>query len=222
MGTAELAVNPLEGLRAMQIGASQSLRDIPWIPVEAWHLIPAERPDAIAGTKESLRRLCRHLVACHSDFRFVDRAVFVVTAVGERPLNDQVRDELWHLFGVPVFELFVAGDGVILAHECEAHDGWHVNGSVAQFVKLRGEPHLVLRRPMPDGGYTAIGVGFTGAVTRRPCACGLQTQRVVSLPANEPSANESFVPELAQAVARQVNGKANRARASREARAMVG
>ena len=239
-GAADLAFNPLRGLRALQVGAAQSLREVPWVPSGAWHRIPGERPDAIVGTKESLRHLCRHLAAWHLDFRFVERAVFVLTGVGERPLNDHVRDELWHLFGVPVFELFVGGDGVILAHECEAHDGWHVNGSAAQFMKLRGEPHLVLRRPTRDGGHMAIGVGFTGAVTRHPCACGLETQRVVNLPTREPSAEERFVqvpvsvpapvplpaPSLtpALALARQVTGKANRTRTSGQqaAIAMVG
>jgi hypothetical protein len=188
---AEFPVDPLEGLRAVQIGASQALHDVPWFPNDTWHLIPAYAPDAVAGTRESLQRLCQYLAAQHLDFSFVERAVFVLTQVGERPLSDQARDELWRVFAVPVFELFVARDGLILAHECDAHEGWHVNATVAQFVKLRGEPHLVLRRLLPDGGRAAVGVGFAGAVTRQQCACGLETQRVVHLPASVADPDES-------------------------------
>lgn len=218
--TGERAVNPLEGLRAIQVGSSQTLPAIRWFPVEAWHLLAEERPDALVGTRESLRRLCQYLFSWQLEFRFVDRAVFVVTAVGERPLGERVRDELWRMFGVPVFELFVAGDGAILAHECEAHEGWHVNESAAQFLKLRGEPHLILRRPSPDGGHTAIGVGFTGAVTRKPCACGLDSERVVDLPvAGGPDLLETLPMPPAP---RHASGKAGGSRPGAGASAMVG
>jgi hypothetical protein len=211
--------HPLEGLRVAQIGAFQILPDVPWFPNDAWRLIPVRAPEVLAGTRGSLRRLCQYITAWRLDFSFIHRAVFVITQVGERPLSDRTRDELWRVFGVPVFELFVAGDGVILAHECEAHEGWHVNTRAAQFVKLRGEPHLVLRRLSPDGGQTAVGVGFTGAVTRRPCACGFQAERVVNLPATDLNAEESF--ELAPPV-RQLSARNVSARGDQPWRAMVG
>lgn len=180
-----------DGLRAAQIGTFQILRKVPWFPNDAWHLIPVRAPDVLVGTREGLRRISQYITAWRLDFKFIDRALFALTLVGERPLSDQARDELWRVFGVPVFELFVAGDGVILAQECEAHEGWHVNAQ-AQFVKLRGEAHLILRRLFPDGSWTAVGIGFTGAVTRQPCACGRQSERVVNLPVSEPEAQESF------------------------------
>jgi hypothetical protein len=211
-------VHPLEGLRAVQIGTFQTLPNVPWFPNDSWHLIPVQAPDVLAGTCDSLRRLCQYITAWRLDFTFIQRAIFVVTQLGERPLSDQARDELWRVFGVPVFELFVAGDGVILAHECEAHQGWHVNTRAAQFVKLRGEPHLVLRRLLPDGAATAIGVGFAGAVTREVCACGIQTERVVNLPASELDPDASF--ELAPI--RRPSGSNANARGDQAKRAMVG
>lgn len=211
-------VHPFEGLRPVQIGTFQTLPDVPWFANNAWHLIPVQAPDALTGTRGSLLRLCQYITAWRLDFAFIHRAVFVITLVGERPVSDQTRDELWSVFGVPVYELFVAGDGVILAYECEAHEGWHVNTRAAQFVKLRGEPHLVLRRLSPDGGPTAVGVGFTGAVTRQPCACGLQTERVVNLPSSEPDLEECLEP----VPMRRLNGRVVHVRGDQEPRAMVG
>lgn len=210
--------HPLEGLRPAQIGTFQTLPDVPWFANDAWHLIPVQAPDALTGTRGSLLRLCRYITAWRLDFTFIHRAVFVITQVGERPVSEQTRDELWSVFGVPVFELFVAGDGVILAYECEAHEGWHVNTRAAQFVKLRGEPHLVLRRLLPDGGPSAVGVGFTGAVTRQPCACGLETERVVNLPSSEPDVEECLEP----VPTRRLSGRPMSARDDQEPRAMVG
>jgi len=114
--------------------------------------------------------------------------------------------------------LFVSGEGLILAHECEAHEGWHVNTHLAEFVKLRGEPHLVLRRLLPDGSSTAVGVGFTGAVSRRACACGLQTERVINLPASDLDAEESF----AVVPIRRLSGRTVNRRDNQPKRAMVG
>jgi hypothetical protein len=216
-------VHPLEGLRAVQIGTFQILKDVPWFPNEAWHLIPVRAPDVLVGTRDSLRRLCQYVTAWRLDFSFIDRALFVLTQVGERPLSDQGRDEFWRVFGVPVFELFVSGDGVILAHECEAHEGWHVNTPAAQFVRLRGEAHMVLRRILPDGSSTAVGIGFTGAVTRQACACGRQTERVVNLPVSEPEAEASFalVP-IRQLSASSVSVTRENAPHGQARRAMVG
>lgn len=215
--------HPLDGLRAAQIGTFQILPDVPWFPNDAWHLIPVRAPEVLVGTRDSLRRLCQYITAWRLDFAFIHRAVFVLTQVGERPFGDQARDALWRVFGVPVFEMFVAGDGVILAHECEAREGWHVNTHAAQFVKLRGEPHLVLRRLLPDGASTAIGIGFTGAVTRQVCACGLQTERVVDLPSTDLDAEESFalVP-VRQLSAKSVSVTTVNPRGAEPRRAMAG
>ena len=36
------------------------------------------------------------------------------------------RERLWRAFRVPVFEQIIAPDGELLAAECEAHDGLHI------------------------------------------------------------------------------------------------
>ncbi len=62
------------------------------------------------------------------------------------------RDYIWNTFGVPVFEYLLAASGRIIARECEAHDGMHVEGDV--------------------------GPGF--AITDELCACGRSGSRVLA------------------------------------------
>lgn len=169
-----------------QIGSRPSLPDVPWFPPYAWRGLEKFRPRVIAGPRPSLRKLCRHVRAGNLDYSFLDTAVYCLTHVGERPLTNDFRDELWDVFGLPLFELFVGGDGQVLARECEAHDGWHVNESAAEFTKLAGEPHLVMTRKGARGRrFEAMGVGFSGDVTAEPCHCGLENPRLINLPTEE-------------------------------------
>ena len=52
----------------------------------------------------------------------------VFSCLGESLLSDDDRDFVWNTFGVPVFEYLLDTDGRIVARECEAHDGLHVDG----------------------------------------------------------------------------------------------
>jgi len=55
------------------------------------------------------------------------RAVFVTLRQQETPLTDRQRDTLWELFQVPSFVLLLDGKRHLLAYECEAQSGLHVN-----------------------------------------------------------------------------------------------
>ena len=55
------------------------------------------------------------------------RAVFVTLRQEETPLSNRQRDTLWELFQVPSFVLLLDGKGRLLAYECEAQCGLHVN-----------------------------------------------------------------------------------------------
>lgn len=173
--------------RTAQIGAPLILPGVPWHPPDCWRALDQFQPSIIAGPQQELRRYCQHVRAWKLDTSYLDTAVYCLTSLGERPLTDALRDELWDLFGVPVFEIFVAGDGQVLARECDAHEGWHVNTQAAEFMRLTGDPHLVIARKSADQRhFDAMGAGFGGDVTTELCACGLQTPRVINLPTEEP------------------------------------
>ena len=91
---------------------------------------------AIAGTTDELARAA---------FRGVHarRAVFVLTSPG-RFLSDADRDELWRLFQVPVYALLVDEDGCVVAWECEAHDGLHVDDRAKSGACACGRPGVKL------------------------------------------------------------------------------
>jgi len=57
----------------------------------------------------------------------VRRAVFV-TCLENVPLpSDSERDVLWEIFQVPAFAIVLDARGRVLAYECEAQGGLHVN-----------------------------------------------------------------------------------------------
>ncbi len=168
--------------RIAQVGDFPILTGPTWFHIEWWDALRKLQLDVLAGPRDALRRLAE-LTTRHGIDMALGRALFSITRVGERPLSDPARDQLWNAFGVPVYELYVSGNGIVLASECEAHDGWHVIPETARISKLAGEPHLVLNRREPNGSeFQAIGMGFTADVTTEVCDCGQTTPRVVNLP----------------------------------------
>ena len=76
-------------------------------------------PAALAGTRGQLLSLTALPPR-------LTHALIVLARPGEPLTTASERDRLWRAFGVPVFEQIIAEDGCLLAAECEAHDGLHV------------------------------------------------------------------------------------------------
>lgn len=53
-------------------------------------------------------------------------AVIALVGPGEPRLTEEDRERLWRAFHVPVFEQRIGRSGGLLAWECEAHDGLHI------------------------------------------------------------------------------------------------
>ena len=77
-------------------------------------------PAAVAGTFEQLRELA------HSGVPSLTHSIIVLWRAGEPRLSEADRDALWSAFRVPVFEQVIGKSGKLLAAECEAHDGLHI------------------------------------------------------------------------------------------------
>jgi hypothetical protein len=117
-------------------------------------------PAAIVGTWEQLRSLER--VAIPS----LTHAVIVLWRPGQQRLTETDRDRLWDAFRVPVFEQVIGKSGELLAAECEAHDGLHLESS-----RLRLDDEYVDAAPCPCGRKTArIGATQGVALLRRIAA----------------------------------------------------
>lgn len=103
------------------------------------------QPLAIAATAEQCRLLCGYLIPS------LTRALIVLERPAGTRLAEADRNAFWRAFRVPVFEQIIGPAGQLLAGECEAHEGLHIEA-----------PGLRLTRDMLD--FTA-------------CPCGRKTPR---------------------------------------------
>ena len=69
-------------------------------------------------------------------------AAIVLATSQDQLLTEARRDRLWHAFRVPVFEQIVDEDGTLLAAECEAHNGVHIESGA-----LSLDPSLLNTEP---------------------------------------------------------------------------
>ena len=80
--------------------------------------------------------------------------MIALTRPGEPRLTEARRECFWFAFRVPVFEQIIGERGELLAAECEAHDGLHIESMRAPLDKMTLE--------------------------MSPCGCGRKTPRLVS------------------------------------------
>ncbi len=101
-----------KGLRS---SGSIQVFDRGWCPEAA-----AYRPAAIAGTWQRLEPLLS------LKMESLTHAVIVLARRGDPLLTFERRQRLWRAFRVPVFEQIIGENGILLAAECEAHAGLHI------------------------------------------------------------------------------------------------
>ena len=77
----------------------------------------AFQPAALAGEWAQFEALLGR------DIPSLTHAIIVLSRDTGELLNEGQRKDLWRAFRVPVFEQILAGNGSLLAAECEAHDG---------------------------------------------------------------------------------------------------
>jgi hypothetical protein len=121
------------------------VKDMPWL--RAW------APDALVLPLNLALSLADQKLRGFSDLPSLNTAIVVLTTIKDSPLADHHRDLLWSAFGIPVFEQLCGLDGVVIASECEVHDGLHFSDN--EPFRLNGE------------------------VVIDHCACGLETPRLL-------------------------------------------
>jgi hypothetical protein len=77
-------------------------------------------PGAIAATRDRLLALAAGVSPP------LTHALIALERAGDPMLSAADRDRLWRAFRVPVFEQIIGPRGELLAAECEAHDGLHI------------------------------------------------------------------------------------------------
>ena len=167
---------------------------------EGVHLVPngwrgklGFATQAIAGPQADLARLAARIQAGEPAPGRGARRVLVYTKLGEPLLDPTLRDRLWQAFELPVFEQLHGFDGELLASECEAHEGMHLETEAAIFEVLDGElvvtSLLALRHPL-----LRLRTNLAGAIERRACPCGDTISSFLPVARRKPPA---FVKQVA-------------------------
>jgi hypothetical protein len=120
--------NPVdEALRRAKLPGNITLASSTRIFREGWGVEAAKyEPAAIAATHRQFQDLMGWRIPS------LTHAVIVLSRPEERRLREEERERLWRAFGVPVFEQIIGVHGELLAAECEAHDGLHVESPFPQ------------------------------------------------------------------------------------------
>lgn len=103
-------------------------------------------PAAVVGTYGQLSELAL------AGIPTLTHSLIVLWRAGQSRLSETDRERLWRAFRVPLFEQVIGKSGELLAAECEAHDGLHVES-----------PSLPLDNESLD---------------ESPCPCGRKTPRI--------------------------------------------
>jgi hypothetical protein len=163
-------------LRVAHVTATTSFDDVEAFSHERWGELGTYRPRILVGPASDLQRLAEQVELGTVDVRSVDHVVFVLTECGERPISDVSRVVLWQTFGVPVYELLVGADGILLACECQLQDGWHPQ-PYATFSISNNELIAHLFR------HKALRTGLLGCIETAACPCGREGVRLMNVEA---------------------------------------
>ncbi|MGE5647297.1 MAG: hypothetical protein ACM336_16060 [Acidobacteriota bacterium] len=114
------------------------------------------------------------------------RRVVVYTRLGERLMDAGLRERLWEAFELPVFEQLRGFEGELLASECDAHEGLHLETGSAIFEQIGGELVVtsLIARQTP---VLRLQTGLSGSIVAHECPCGASATRF--LPAAAPAAD---------------------------------
>jgi hypothetical protein len=127
--------------------------------------------DVWVGTPTQLLRLS------HMRVNGPRRALIPIQGPGMRALSEGERDWLWHRFHVPLYQQLRGFQGELLAAECDAQVGYHVNHAAAKWESRQQEliyTSLVdLRHPV-----LRLASGWQGDLETSRCTCGCLSARL--------------------------------------------
>jgi hypothetical protein len=163
-------------LRLAQLSRGPRFESVEPFKPKRWVELESYRPRVLIGRAADLQRLGEHVELGMIELESVDHAIVVLTYYGSQPITDVLRVMLWQRFGVPIYELYLGPDESLLASECAAHEGWHLEPGT-QLAMLDDE--LILDS---EGNY-GLRTGLTGSLESTPCACGRAGERLLDVEA---------------------------------------
>lgn len=142
-------------------------------------------PETLAGPLARLSHLAEALRAKKIALPSLTRGVVVFTGLKHGSLKQAHREILWRAFQVPVYEQFRGFGQELLAWECEARDGLHIETSNALFEDDGGELR-VTSLECREYPILRLGTELEGRIARTACGCGEESPRLIGVRAFEP------------------------------------
>ena len=96
-------------------------------------------PHALVATLHTALELADRKLRGLLPLASLELALVVLTRIDDTPLAAHHRDLLWQAFAIPVFEQLQDADGMVIARECEVHDGLHLDDNAALPDELKSE-----------------------------------------------------------------------------------
>jgi len=150
------------------------------------------QPESLAGPVNRLVSLAQAVINGRLQLESLTSAIVAFTGLKHGCLRNEDRDLLWRAFQLPVFEQFRGFSTELLAWECEAHDGLHINAENAIFETSADGELLLTCLDCSEYALLRIGTEMTATLLDEPCGCGEVSPRLVALQAVE-------VPKMAMA-----------------------
>jgi phenylacetate-CoA ligase len=144
------------------------------------HRLAGVGVEAVAAPVATLRRLARGIESGSLPPATFTHSVIAFTDFDQGGVAEGDRALFWRAFQVPVFEQYLGLDGSLLAGECEAHNGVHVEPGNAIWESIHSE--LVVTS-LTDRQYPTLRLGtdWTGDLVLDPCDCGSETPRLLNM-----------------------------------------
>lgn len=170
---AKLPFPAAPGLRIAQMAPRATFAGAESFAFHRWQALETFRPQVLVGPALALHMLAVRVRQKALDLATVDHAIFVTSECGVSTLANTARVVLWQAFGVPVYELLTGSEGRLLACECEAHDGWHIEPHVK--CEIDGS-EILLRLP----GRHSEPLRLAAKIETNACPCGRSGARILA------------------------------------------
>jgi hypothetical protein len=135
---------------------------------------------ALAAPVSKLRELAAAIESGYDEIQRLRHFVVSFTGTDLTEMQEADRERFWRVFQVPVFEQRLGFDGRVIAYECEAHHGLHIDTERAAFEETAGSELLLTS--LTDLHYPTLRVGtrISARIQHDCCDCGTATARVIT------------------------------------------
>jgi len=143
------------------------------------------RPECLAGPVTMLRRMAVNVLNSGARFPSLRRPIVAFTGLpfGDTGLLTAAdRDQFWTAYRVGVEEHFLGHRHEVLARECAAHSGLHLDPIQAVFEVDADTSELIITSLANTVFPVArLATGFKAKLTEAQCPCGFTGQRLLDL-----------------------------------------